>query len=196
MYATLGMSDITAFCPCPRSKRGWRIRGWRIRPDAFCRDVCDPRYVRHHSILSMPKIEARVAHTSRRFLSGCMRPSVCRHHHSILSMPKIEASFAGGAYVPTLFVGMYATLGMPTPSQHFVHAQDRSVIPEIEPPTRPRPAARMLDQASSHGIVVHVIQFLIPLLWAPDVHVPVAHTSRQKPSGRMRHPRRTSVHNS
>jgi hypothetical protein len=35
----------------------------------------------------------RVAHTSRRFLSGCMRPSVCRCHHSILSMPKIEPSF-------------------------------------------------------------------------------------------------------
>ena len=173
-------------------------RGWRIRPDAFCRDVCDPRYVRHHSILSMPKIEARVAHTrvahtSRRFLSGCMRPSVCpTSQHFVHAQDRS----AGGAYVPTLFVGMYATLGMPTPSQHFVHAQDRSVIPEIEPPTRPRPAARMLDQASSHGIVVHVIQFLIPLLWAPDVHVPVAHTSRQKPSGRMRHPRRTSVHNS
>jgi len=34
----------------------------------------------------------RVAHTSRRFLSGCMRPSVCCHH-SILSMPESEASF-------------------------------------------------------------------------------------------------------
>jgi hypothetical protein len=38
-------------------------------------------------------LKAEVAHTSRRFLSGCMRPSVCRCHHGILSMPKIEASF-------------------------------------------------------------------------------------------------------
>jgi hypothetical protein len=35
----------------------------------------------------------RVAHTSRRFLSGCMRPSACRCHHCILSTPKIEPSF-------------------------------------------------------------------------------------------------------
>jgi hypothetical protein len=46
---------------------------------------------------------------------------------------------------------MYATLGMSMPSQHFVHAQDRTVIPKIEPPTRPRPVARVLDQASFHG---------------------------------------------
>jgi hypothetical protein len=64
-----------------------------------------------------------------------------------------EGMPAGGAYVPTAFVGMYAPLGMSTPSQHFVHAQDRSVIPEIEPPTRPRPVARVLDQASFHGIL-------------------------------------------
>ena len=81
--------------------------------------------------------------------------------------------------IPTVFVGMYATLGMST-SQHFVHAQYRSVISEIEPPTRPRPLARVLDQASFYGIVVHVIQFFISRLRAPDAHVPVAHTSRQK----------------
>jgi len=58
-------------------------------------------------------------------------------------------------------------------SQHFVDAQYRSVIPEIEPPAAagPRPVARVLDQASFHGIVVHVIQFFISLLRAPDVHV-------------------------
>ena len=68
---------------------------------------------------------------------------------------------------------MYATLGMSTTSQHFVHAQFRSVIPEIEPPAAagPRPVARVLDQASFHGIVVRGIQFLISLLRAPDVHV-------------------------
>src|SRR5208282_3120428 len=55
------------------------------------------------------------------------------------------------------FVGMYAPLGMLTPSQHLVHAQDRTVIPEIEPPTRPRPVARVFHQAPFHGIVVHVI---------------------------------------
>jgi len=66
---------------------------------------------------------------------------------------------AGGAYVPTVFVGMYAPLSLSMPSQHFIHAQDRRVIPEIEPPTRPRPVARVLQQASFDGIVVHVIQF-------------------------------------
>ena len=45
------------------------------------------------------------------------------------------------------------------PSHHFVHGQDRSVIPEIEPPTRPRPVAWVLDQPSFHGIVGHVIQY-------------------------------------
>jgi hypothetical protein len=49
------------------------------------------------------------------------------------------------------------------PSQHFVHGQDRSVIPEIEPASRPQPVVRVLDQASIHGIVVQVIQFLINL---------------------------------
>jgi hypothetical protein len=78
-------------------------------------------------------------------------------------------SIAGGAYVPTVFVGMYATLGLSTPSQHFVHGQDRSVIPEIEPPTRPRPVARMLNQASFHGMVAQVIQFLIT---SPKVATP------------------------
>ena len=78
---------------------------------------------------------------------------------------------AGGAYVPTVFVGMYATLGMSMPSLHFVDTQDRTVIPEIEPPTRPRPVAWVLDRASFHGIVVRVIQFLIALLRSPDVHV-------------------------
>jgi len=63
----------------------------------------------------------------------------------------------GGAYVPTFFAGMYAPLGMSTPSQHFVHAQDRAGIPEIGPATRPGPVARVPDQASFHGIVVHVI---------------------------------------
>jgi len=57
------------------------------------------------------------------------------------------------------------------PLQHFVHAQDRTVIPEIEPPTRPLPVARVLEQASFHGIVVRVIQLLISLLRGPDVHV-------------------------
>jgi nitrate reductase NapE component len=61
---------------------------------------------------------------------------------------------------------------MSTPSQHFVHAQDRTVIAEIEPPTRPRPVARVLDQGSFHGIVVHVMQMIEA--------VPGAHTSRQK----------------
>ena len=42
---------------------------------------------------------------------------------------------AGGAYVPTVFVGMYAPLGV-SPSQHFAHAQDRGVIAETEPPRR------------------------------------------------------------
>jgi hypothetical protein len=65
---------------------------------------------------------------------------------------------------------MYATLGLSMPSQHFAHAQGRSVIPEIEPPTRRRPLARVLDQASFDGIVVHVIQLLISLLRVPDVH--------------------------
>ena len=100
-----------------------------------------------------------------------------------LSRGNPRQTFAGGAYVPTVFVGMYATLGMSTPSQHFVHAQDRIVTPEMEPPTRPRPVARVLAQASFHGIVVHVIQFLISLLRAPDVHVvelPLPH-----PKGRM-----------
>src|SRR5208337_780212 len=71
----------------------------------------------------------------------------------------------------TFFFGMYAPLSLSMPSHHFVHAQDRTVIPEIEPPTRPRPAARLLDQPSFHGIVVHAIPFLISLLGAPDVHV-------------------------
>jgi hypothetical protein len=76
---------------------------------------------------------------------------------------------AGGAYVPTVFVGMYATLGLSMPSQHFVHGQDRSAIPEIEPPTQRRPVARLADQASFHGIVVQVIQFLIT---SPKVATP------------------------
>ena len=59
-----------------------------------------------------------------------------------------------------LFVGMYATLGMSMPSEHSVDAQDRTVIPKIEPPTRPPPVARVLDQASFHGIVVHVMQMI------------------------------------
>ena len=66
---------------------------------------------------------------------------------------------------------MYAPLGMLTPSQHFVHAQGRSVIPEVEPPTRPRPVAQVLDRAWFHGIVVHVIRFLISPIRAPDIDV-------------------------
>ena len=38
------------------------------------------------------------------------------------------ASGAGGGYVATAFVGMYAPLG--DASRHCVHGQDRSVIPE------------------------------------------------------------------
>ena len=88
---------------------------------------------------------------------------------------------AGGAYVLTLFVRMYATLRLSS-SQHFVHPRHRSVIPEIEPPaaTGPRPVARILDQASSHSVVARVIQFFISLLQVPDVHVPAAHASRRK----------------
>jgi len=56
------------------------------------------------------------------------------------------------------------------PSHHFVHGQDRSVIPEIEPPTRPRPVAGVPQQVSFQGIAVHGIQFLISLLRGPDVH--------------------------
>jgi hypothetical protein len=48
----------------------------------------------------------------------------------------LETTNAGGAYVPTVFVGMCATLGMSMPSQHFVHAQDHTVTPETEPPRR------------------------------------------------------------
>jgi len=55
--------------------------------------------------------------------------------------------FAAGAYVPTVFAGMYETPGLSMPSQHFVHAQDRSVISEIQPPTAAgaRPVAQVLD---------------------------------------------------
>jgi hypothetical protein len=59
-----------------------------------------------------------------------------------------QISLAGGAHVPTVFVGMYAPLGV-SPSQHFVHAQDRSVIPEIEPPRRGGTTASLL--AASPG---------------------------------------------
>jgi hypothetical protein len=37
---------------------------------------------------------------------------------------QIRAVPAGGAYVPTVFVGMHAPLGTSMPSQHFVHSQD------------------------------------------------------------------------
>ena len=74
---------------------------------------------------------------------------------------RLISTHARGAYVPTVFVGVYTTLGLSMPSQHFVHGQDRSVIPEIEPASRPQPVVRVLDQASIHGIVVQVIQFLI-----------------------------------
>jgi hypothetical protein len=44
--------------------------------------------------------------------------------------------FAGAAYVPTVFVGMYAPFGWYRHTHSFAHGQDRSVIPEIEPPRR------------------------------------------------------------
>ena len=72
-------------------------RGWRIRPDGFCRDVCAPRYV-------------------NAIIAFCPCPISKRH-------------------------------------------------------SRPRPVARVLDQASFHGIAVRVIQFPISLLRAPDLHV-------------------------
>jgi hypothetical protein len=49
---------------------------------------------------------------------------------------QIVPTFAGGACVLMVFVGMYATLGMSMPSERFVHAQGRTVIPKIEPPGR------------------------------------------------------------
>ena len=68
------------------------------------------------------------------------------------------------------------------PLQHLVHAQDRSVIPEVESPATagPRPAARVLGHASFHGIVV---QFLISLLRAPDVHVAEPTRTLYRPCG-------------
>ena len=45
--------------------RASETRGWRIRADGFCRDVCDTGTV---------WCSGRVAHTSRRFSSRCMRP--------------------------------------------------------------------------------------------------------------------------
>jgi len=47
------------------------------------------------------------------------------------SRVRLRQASPGAPYVPTVFVGMYATLGWSISSQHFVHPQDRSVIPEI-----------------------------------------------------------------
>jgi len=110
------------------------------------------------SILSEPQPEAMPpnanASTTRLLL-------VFRLGSAVSILPTTVAPyFADGAYVPTVFVGMYATLGMSMPSEHSVDAQDRTVIPKIEPPTRPPPVARVLDQASFHGIVVHVMQMI------------------------------------
>ena len=64
------------------------------------------------------------------FTSSCSSSERWLRHVSNSSVYSTSHS-AGDAYVPTVFVEMYATLGWTMSSQHFVHGQDRSVIPEI-----------------------------------------------------------------
>jgi hypothetical protein len=128
----------------PRDNILPEYRGWRIRPDG-----------------------SEAVKKSRCRGGPCGRPG---GNHPAPAGPLRRAATTRFFHT-FFFAGMYEPIGTPTTSKHFVHAQDRTVIPEIEPPARPRPVARVLDHPSYHGIVGHVIEFPIFLLRVPDVRV-------------------------
>ncbi len=95
----------------------------------------------------------------------------------------------------SFFVGMYASLGVLTPSQYFVHAHDRNVTSEVERArchgtTASRPGARPdFVSRDCPGRDAEDRGCDSALAQRPEHYiVPESHTPRQKPSGRVRHP--------
>ena len=56
-------------------------------------------------------------------------------------------------------------------SQHSVHREYGSITQKVVSPTGPRPVSGFFNQLASDRIGVHVVEFFLPLLGAPDVHV-------------------------
>ena len=94
-------------------------RGWRIRPDGFCRDVCDPRYVAVTAFCRRPRPNRRSRNrtsnsttANRRAPSPTLASSDCYAGSSVFLPPAWPSSGdyppSWGAYMPTRTVGTYA----------------------------------------------------------------------------------------
>jgi len=61
-----------------------------------------------------------------------------------------------------------------------VHFQDRRILPEIETPTRPRPAARFSHPAALNPIIAEAVQLFLPVRHNPLTPPPTSATLSRK----------------
>ena len=61
-----------------------------------------------------------------------------------------------------------------------VHFQDRRILPEIETPTRPRPAARFSHETALNPIIAQVVQLFPPVRHNPLTRPPTSATLSRK----------------